>query len=55
MWEEANFVRYVLDPPGFLQKATGLDWPSAKQAWIHDREEALDVWASLSSFSPAEG
>lgn len=55
IWDEANFVPIVLDPPGFLHQATGLGGPSAMEAWIHDKQQAHDVWAYLTSFSPAEG
>ena len=54
VWEEANFVDYVLDPTGFLHQATGMGGPSAMEVWIRDEQQAHDVWAYLSSFSPAE-
>lgn len=52
VWEEANFVAYILDPPGFLHQATGQGGPAAMEAWIHDEQEAHDVWAYLAGFSP---
>ena len=44
----------VLDPTGFLHQATGMGGPSAMEVWIRDEQQAHDVWAYLSSFSPAE-
>lgn len=52
VWDEASFVAYVQDPPGFLHQATGQGGPTAMEAWIHDDLQAHDVWAYLAGFSP---
>lgn len=56
VWEEANFVPFVLDPTGFLQHATGLGGPSAMEAGqIANEQQAHDLWAYLATFAPAAG
>jgi cytochrome c len=58
VWEEANFVPYVMDPTGFLREATGQDGRSKMAFQVRDEQEAHDLWAFLAGFSPegaAEG
>jgi cytochrome c len=54
VWEEANFVPYVQDPTGFLREATGEDGRSKMAFQVRDEQEAYDLWAFLSTFSPAD-
>jgi cytochrome c len=52
VWEEANFVPYVMDPTGFLREATGQDGRSKMAYQVRDEQEAHDLWAFLATFSP---
>jgi cytochrome c len=54
VWEEANFVPYVQDPTGFLREATGEDGRSKMAYQVRDEQAAYDLWAFLSTFSPAD-
>jgi cytochrome c len=52
VWEEENFVAYVLDPTGYLREATGQDGRSKMAYQVRDEQEAHDLWAFLATFSP---
>jgi cytochrome c len=55
VWDEANFVGFILNPSHFLAEALGSGHSSMPTNAIPGEQEAHDVWAYLATFSPAEG
>lgn len=55
MWTEENFVGYVQDPTGWLREITDNNRARGNMAFrLRSEEEALNVYAYLASFAPAE-
>lgn len=52
VWDEANFVKYVQDPSGFLKEATGDDGAKSKMAFKLNKGME-DVYAYLASVGPS--
>jgi cytochrome c len=54
VWNEADFVAYVADPGKFLKEKTGDKAAKTKMSFkLPKEEEARNVWAFISSLSPA--
>ncbi|MCC7320043.1 MAG: c-type cytochrome [Rubellimicrobium sp.] len=55
VWDEDNFVGYVMNPTGWLREVTGNNRARAKMAFqVRDEQQARDIWAYLVSIQPEE-
>ena len=52
VWDEANFVGYVMDPSGWLQEATGESGRSKMSYKVRKEDEAKNLYAYLKSLGP---
>lgn len=53
VWDEANFVAYLLDPNGFLKEATGDDKARSGMSYrVRKEDDAVNIWAYIASVSP---
>ena len=54
VWNEADFIAYVADPAKFLKEKTGDTKAKTKMSFkLPKEQDAKDVWAFISSLSPA--
>jgi cytochrome c len=54
VWNETDFIAYVADPAKFLKEKTGDAKAKTKMTFkLPKEQEAKDVWAFISSLSPA--
>lgn len=54
VWDEAEFVKYVQDPTGYLRDVTGNSRARSKMAFkVRSEEDAVNLWAFIASISPA--
>jgi cytochrome c len=54
VWDEAEFVKYVQDPAGYLKEKLGDKSAAAKMMFkVKNADDAQNVYAFLSQFSPA--
>lgn len=52
VWDEANFVSYLLDPTAHLRAVTGEGSGRSKMAYkVRSEEDATDLYAFLAQFS----
>ena len=55
VWDEANFVSYVLDPTGFLREYLGDNRARGQMAFrVRSEDDAKNLYAYLASLAPAE-
>jgi len=55
VWDEENFVGYVMNPTGFLREVLDNNRARAKMAYqVRDEQQAHDIWAYLESIQPEE-
>ena len=53
VWDEENFVGYVMNPTDFIREQTGDDRARAKMAYqVRNEQHARDIWAFLVSIQP---
>ncbi|WP_099827912.1 c-type cytochrome [Oceaniglobus indicus] len=53
VWNEETFVKYVMDPTGYLREFTGNDGARGKMSFkLRKEEDAVNVWAFIASVSP---
>lgn len=53
VWDEENFVGYVMNPTGFMREVLDNRRARAKMAYqVRDEQQALDIWAYLVSIQP---
>lgn len=52
-WDESSFVAFIQDPNRYLKEFTGDNKARSGMAFrIRDAQDAIDIWAYLSSVSP---
>ncbi|WP_371156120.1 cytochrome c family protein [Jannaschia sp. 2305UL9-9] len=54
IYDEANFVAYVMDPTGHLQEVTGDSGRGKMSYKVRKEEDALNLYAFLAQFADAE-